>query len=64
MIDAELLDRYTQVYGNTFTVSLWLNRPGDTVNEMMRAALDRRGPVVTDARIAADLAARLKPPRS
>ncbi|NUB25517.1 hypothetical protein [Azospirillum brasilense] len=52
MIDRELLGRYQTVFGCTFDVALWTRRPGDGVNDMMRAALAGYGPPVTDERIA------------
>lgn len=63
MIDAALLDRYIHSFGETFTAALWLSRPGDTVNAMMRAALEGSGPVVTDELIASELATRVAPPQ-
>ncbi|WP_454020996.1 hypothetical protein [Azospirillum sp. Marseille-Q6669] len=51
MIDRELLGRYQMVFGCTFNVALWTQRPGDGVNDMMRAALAGYGPPVTDERI-------------
>jgi hypothetical protein len=61
MISRELLDRYRAAFGETFTVMLWAQRPGDSVNAMMRNALNGSGPPVTDERIAADLEERVHP---
>ncbi|HYE53119.1 MAG TPA: hypothetical protein VEB20_26205 [Azospirillaceae bacterium] len=61
MIDSDLLRRYLDRFGSTFTVAYWDQRPGDRLNEMMRAALDHGGPLVTDAMVADDLALRLHP---
>ncbi|HYG88080.1 MAG TPA: hypothetical protein VD978_17670 [Azospirillum sp.] len=55
MIGRELLGRYQAVFGETFTVMLWAQRPGNTGNAMLRMALAGNGPPATDARIAADL---------
>ena len=62
MIDRELLGRYQTAFGCTFAVALWARRPGDGVNDMMRAALAGYGPPVTDERIASRLHERLAPP--
>ena len=59
MIDAELLRRYGERFGHTFTVSYWDKRPGDRLNGLMRAALETGGPIVTDAMVAEELASRL-----
>ena len=61
MIDARLLERYRTMFGDTFTVAMWEQRPGETVNTMMRAALDGHGPVLSDQHIAAELATREPP---
>ncbi|MGQ9369215.1 hypothetical protein [Azospirillum sp. ST 5-10] len=58
MIDRELLSRYHAAFGETFTVMLWAQRPGDAVNGLMRSALAGNGPPVTDERVAAGLVAR------
>lgn len=60
MIDRDLLTRYHAVHGETFTVMLWAQRPGDTVNRMMRQALDGTGPPIDDEHIAAELRSRLE----
>ena len=62
MIDRDLLGRYQAAFGCTFDVALWARRPGDGVNDMMRAALTGYGPPVTDERIASRLRGRLGPP--
>lgn len=59
MIDRKLLERYAASFGHTFTVSLWMQRPGEHVNKMMRAALDQGGPAVTDQMLAWELNIRL-----
>ncbi len=63
MIDARLFERYRSVFGETFTPSHWERRPGDTLNRLMRAALDGEGPIVTDEQLAVDLASRVRPER-
>ena len=62
MIERELLHRYETAFGATFDVELWVKRPGDAVNDMMRAALAGYGPPVTDERIASRLRKRLASP--
>ena len=63
MIDACLLERYRRLYGDTFNVDLWANRPGDAVNRMMRAVLTSGGEPITDGDIAAELMTRVTPPK-
>ena len=55
MIDEELYRRHVVRFGHTLTVSRWDMGSGERVNEMMRAALEQRGPPMTDALVAADL---------
>jgi len=62
MIDRELLNRYIAGFGMTFNPALWDKRPGEAINAMLRAALDGAGPIVSDERIAAELALREPPP--
>jgi hypothetical protein len=62
MIDAHLLARYRRLYGDTFNVLLWAGRPGEAVNNMMRAALASRCTPLSDATIAAELETRVSPP--
>ncbi|QCO17638.1 hypothetical protein D3869_20790 (plasmid) [Azospirillum brasilense] len=62
MIDRELLERYQAAFGCTFDVALWVRRPGDGVNDLMRVALAGYGPPVTDERIASRLRERLVSP--
>ena len=64
MIDRKLLERYRRNFGDTFTVATWDKRPGETVNTMLRAALDGRGPILSDQLIADELATRVPPEES
>lgn len=62
IIDRELLNRYSAVFGMTFNPALWDKRPGSTINAMMRRALFGDGPPVTDELIARELESRETPP--
>ncbi len=51
--------QYIAAFGYTFTVSYWDQRPGDRVNELMRAAITQGGSIVTDKLTADELATRI-----
>jgi hypothetical protein len=56
MIDRHTYNQCRKSVGETFSALLWANRPGDAANVLMRHALARSGPPVTDAIIADELA--------
>ncbi len=59
MLDRKLMRQYIAAFGHTFTVSYWDQRPGERVNELMRAAIAQGRPIVTDKLIADELATRI-----
>jgi hypothetical protein len=59
MIDRLTYTQYRESFGETFSARLWANRPGDTVNTLMRQALSQNGPPLTDEIIADELGRRL-----